>query len=261
MPPPATGQSGPTTHDGPVGSGEYQVQPGDCLLSIAFEHGHVWETLWDHPSNSEVKQVREKPQLLVPGDLLHIPDLQLREESVATAAKHRFRRKGVPAKFILRLTERTLREQDAPADSGDPPPPPEEEHEVTPADATYEFEDKPLANKRYSPVVDGNLTSGQTDGDGKIELTIPPNAREGRLTLEPGTPAERSFTIRLGHLDPISTRSGVVQRLSNLGYRVGSGDDESLRRALIQFQTAQGLDPTGELDDAVRDALEQTHGS
>ena len=70
--------------------------------------------------------------------------------------------------------------------------------------------------------------------------------------------------LRVGHLDPAATASGVRQRLTNLGHGTRDEADllrpEALAAALKRFQRAQGATPTGEIDDATRDALERAHG-
>ncbi|APR75164.1 Hypothetical protein A7982_00510 [Minicystis rosea] len=86
--------------------------------------------------------------------------------------------------------------------------------------------------------------------------------------------SDRSYQVRVGHLDPISEPSGVASRLVHLGYMRPPDASESrsrqpawatpearLRRALQAFQRASGLPATGELDDATRAALEEAHGA
>ena len=35
---------------------EHTVQPGECIDSIAFQHGFFPDTLWDHGDNAALKQ-------------------------------------------------------------------------------------------------------------------------------------------------------------------------------------------------------------
>ena len=58
--------------------------------------------------------------------------------------------------------------------------------------------------------------------------------------------------------------TGVQMRLKNLGYYDGEIDGALEREtdgALRLFQKSQDLEPTGELDEATRQRLEQEHDS
>lgn len=94
-----------------------------------------------------------------------------------------------------------------------------------------------------------------------IDHEIPAGARAGRLILEPGTPNETILPLNLGHLDPVDAVSGVKQRLANLTFECGSGDDltPELAGALRMFQQKNGLEITGEIDQATKDALAKLH--
>src|SRR5258705_2376897 len=84
---------------------DYLVETGDCISSIAFDHGFFWETIWNHPQNAELKSKRKDPNILQEGDVVHTPDLRLKRESRPTNQKHKFVRKGAPAKLRLRIME------------------------------------------------------------------------------------------------------------------------------------------------------------
>src|SRR5262249_36338014 len=131
---------------------DHVVRPGDCLTSIAAEHGFFWETLWNLPENRDLKERRRDPFTLVPGDVVHVPDLRVRDFSRETGKTHRFQRRGVPAKLKLRL--------------------------LSP-------DGKPRANLDYVLTVDGVELTGVTDGDGRIERYIKPNARQGTVVVAP----------------------------------------------------------------------------
>jgi hypothetical protein len=206
---------------GPVGSGEYIVSQGECVDSIAYEHGHYWKTIWDLPENAQLKQVRRDPNVLLEGDRLMIPPLRQKAENCATDAVHSFVLKGVPAMLRVRM----LRE-----------------------------DQKPRANKPYTLVIDGALSTGNTDGDGWVKHPIPPNSRHGEIRIGPDT-----FELCLGNIDPVSEKTGIRGRLSNLGYDCETEND--IQFALARFQRQHGLPVSGEADQATRNKLVEVHGS
>jgi N-acetylmuramoyl-L-alanine amidase len=256
---------------GPLGAGNWEVRAGDCVSSIARRVGHFWETLWDDSQNSALREARVNPNVLLPGDLLFVPELRRKEEAAAYEQRHRFRRLGEPALLRLRLTlepadvvgdeeDAQAQESDRRAAAGADP------NSVTGRDEPDEPEpvaDEPRANAPYILVIDGAVSEGTTDADGRIEVPIPGNARLGRLTLYPGSEQEETLALRLGHVAPISELSGVKQRLANLTFDCGEFNEREtpqLDAALRAFQTKHGLPVTGQADAATRDKLLAEHG-
>lgn len=208
----------------------YKVKPGDCISSIAFEHGFFPDTIWNHPENAKLKEERKNLNVLRPGDVVHIPDKRIKEVSEPTNQVHKFKLKNVPAKLRIQ----------------------------------FMFDSEPRANIPYELTVDGSLISkpgDKTDSEGYVNASIPPNARVGRLVLfEDGE--ETEYELALGSLNPVTGLSGVHQRLFNLGYyfgQIGSDFTEETKDALLEFQKASGLSETGDLDDATRNKLQSTH--
>lgn len=191
--------------------------PGDCINSIAFAHGFFWQTVWDHPENQNLKTEREDPNVLRANDEVFVPDLDPGEESAATEQRHRFRRKGVPAKIKIRVM----------------------------------INDEPIANAPCTLVVDGQTTEMSTDGDGFVEINVSPGVREGELRVRVRG-SVTVFPLDFGHLDPISTDEGVTQRLLQLGYAMASAED--LDRAVTAFREDHALGAGG-IDDQFRDKL------
>jgi len=202
------------------------ARDGDCVGSIAEAHGLKWKTVWDHPENEELKRLRKDPNVIRSGDRVFVPDKRVKEETAASDATHRFRRKGVPGKLRLRFQDK-----DGKARSGVP----------------------------YVLELDGKLLDGKTDGEGRVEVVIPPTARKGVLTLRDGE-KEESYPLRLGRLDPVEEPDGARQRLRNLGYDTGDGGEAGLEKALKSFQAAKKLEATGALDEATQKALQDAHG-
>jgi hypothetical protein len=209
-----------------VGSGSYEVQRGDCLSSIAFAHGFFWKTLWNLGENAELKGARKNPDILLPGDLLHVPAIRIKKVTGSTNKRHRFQLKGIPVRLRLRFL-----------DSGEP-----------------------LANEPYVLRVDGAERTGSLNGQGRLEESILPTARVAEIRIGDST---EWIQIDLGAVDPISEISGVQGRLRNLGFSPGAIDGvlgPRTRTALRRFQKRHKLKPTSEPDVATRDKLRELHG-
>ncbi len=246
-------------------SEDYEVQEGDCISSIAHEHGFLWETLWNHSANSGLNQQRKDPNILMEGDIVHIPDKTKKQESGATEAKHKFKLKGVPAKLKLKLMRPKAGSSppDAPAADGGGGGSPSNG-----ADPDYKApknEEEPMKAAPYVLEVDGApVAQGTTDGDGCVEIPILPDARAGKLIINKGSPDEKTITLDLGGMDPIDEVAGVRKRLGNLGYfcdAEGPADTSDLKDALRAFQERNSLDITGNIDDATKNKLKESHGS
>jgi len=241
---------------------DYRVRSGDCISSIASKHNLLWEFVWNHPENAELKKKRGDPNILKEGDIVHVPSPELKECDVATGKLHTFKIKTEKAHLKLRIVQepkpkpKSKPEEPAKPTAGlknvtteDPEP-----------DATP-LKDEPRPDVVYKLEVDSLTFEGTTDSDGVLEHDIPPHARSGRLILEPGTPNETILPLNLGHLDPVEEVSGVKQRLANLTFDCGSGDGETpeLAAALRSFQLKNGLEVTGKIDQATKDELAKIH--
>ncbi len=240
---------------------DYQVKSGDCISSIAFNHDFFWETLWNHGANSELKSKRKDPNILEEGDVVHIPDLRFKQESGATEQRHRFKLKGVPAKLHLRFLkpkDQPPKPEESTAGGGD-----DESSYVEPEITAEAQEMEPIANAPYRMDVDGEVTEGQSDGDGVVKVSIPPDAAKAIFTFHPGTPDERVFPMTLGEMDPVETIVGARKRLSNLGYHCTTGENAmtpELKDVIGRFQKDNDLKVNGELNDATKDKLKEKHG-
>lgn len=203
---------------------DHAVQDGECISSIAFAQGFFWETIWNHPQNSDLQQLRKDPNILFPGDLVFVPVKQLKQEIRASGAHYKFVKKNNLVTLRLRLLD--------------------------------EFH--PRAGVKYTLIVGGLTFAGQTDGDGHLSQKIPADATSALLLTD-----EDAYNLSIGVLDPITENIGVQHRLRNLGY-LGQDTDgvisDSTTAALAKFQKEHGLDDTGELTDATRAKLQQVHG-
>jgi len=245
---------------------EHKVRQGECISSIAGKYGHFPETIWNDPANAQLKSKREdEPNILYAGDVVVIPDKRLKEESGATDERHRFVKKGVPVQFRLRLMERSVEEQIGKHQSSPlSGPPPRDLVAADPDTDEANEEEKPRADVPYILKIDGDIFEGKTDSNGMIECSIAPKAKQGRLTLNPGTPEEEVIRLRLGSTNPLNKLSGARQRLLNLGYECAADSEQmtpDLRSALEDFQEACGLPVTGEVDTATKNKLLEIHGS
>jgi N-acetylmuramoyl-L-alanine amidase len=237
----------------------HTVKEGDCLASIAAEYGFFPDTIWNDPANKELRERRASPYILSPGDTVVIPEKRVKQIEKPASQKHRFRRKGVPA--ILRIC--VLSDL---IEAVSPPPPPDSDalHVRTEDPDPPLPEAKPLKNAPYSLEIDGVVRQGKSDGEGYVQLSIPPHAKGGTLIIHPGTEQERRYPLKFGALGPYDTVRGIKQRLANLGYETGPIDDKpgpELAGALRAFQYRFSLPTTGEADATTREKLREAHGS
>jgi hypothetical protein len=205
----------------------YKIKQGECISSLSFRYGFFPETLWEHPKNSELKKLRKELHQLVSGDKVYVPALTENKFPAASDQKHRFRLKGVPEQLNL----------------------------------CFLYSDgNPKANIPYEIVIDKIRREGKTDAKGEVMEWLPPSAKCATITLETG----EEQTFDLGHIDPISEVSGVLQRLANLGYYEGEYFDdlnEEALDAIRYFQESEGLEANSELNDETRDKLQAVHNA
>lgn len=214
----------------PVGGGNYVVEQGDCISSIAYEHGHLLETILDDPANQELKRTRKNPRVLLPGDRVTIPPIREKDVNADTDMLHTFQLQRVQELFRMRVLD---------------------------------ADEKPRKNLQYLLMIEDKTFSGTTNGQGELKHSIPPNAQRGRVILGSGDDTE-AIEVRLGHLDPKEAVSGVQARLTNLGFDCGPVDGiigPRTRRAIKKFQRHAQLQQTGELDDQTLQELESMHRS
>jgi len=200
-----------------AGERVYVVQRGDCLSSIAEREGFFWKTIWSQ--NGRLKERRPNPNVLMPGDEVLIPEKRTKEHDAVTEQRHRFLKRGTPAKLRMVL----------------------------------ERDDRPIENARYVLTVDGRIYEGTTDDRGFLEVSISPAASRGRIEIE-----DLVYELEFGGLDPIDEATGIQDRLQNLGFYDGAIDGDigpRTQEAIACFQSWMGLDATGELDDETRDRL------
>ncbi len=208
----------------------YVVRQGDYLSRIAHALGVDARVIWDHPRNAALRAARPNPEILHPGDVLHVPAPE-GGRPVRPGTSNRYR--GAPPTVPLRLR---LRDDAGAALAGAP-------FVVRGADAEIR---------------------GTTDGDGVARFEVPVTARRVSLEL---CDLGRTYVVSVGEMDPVSEPSGVWKRLRHLGYlgsrHIGPGGAHGgpLSRALHRFQVDAGLEGTGRIDQATRDALVAAHGS
>jgi len=210
----------------------HTVEQGECLASITKHYClSDYRLIYDHPQNADFKRKRPNPNIIYPGDVLFIPDKELKEESRSTDQRHKFKLKG--QLVLLRIVVKDEQAQ-------------------------------PYASKKYKLTVAGIEYTGMTNGQGLLEQKIPADATEGELKLWTGNNemSLHGWKLSIGHLDPVETATGVQARLNNLGFYCGAVDGivgPMTSDALREFQAAEGLPQTGAINGATRNRLQSKH--
>ena len=210
---------------------EHVVEPGEDLMAIALRYRfHSWSTIYDHPDNAELKARRPDPSQLHPGDVLIIPDPDgPKWVEGATEDRHTFRVK----RHLLQVY-------------------------------VIDHAGEAIADTPCIVVADGQTIETCTAGDGLVSVGLLRRPEQVLLRVE-----DHEWQLRLGDLNPLRETeddavSGLQARLSNLGFDVGSLDGQMgprTRACIRSFQRRRGLEPSGEVDDALLDALVEAHGS
>lgn len=208
----------------------YVVRQGDYLTKLAFVHGFDVDEVWGHEKNKALAELRKDPNVLAPGDVIYLPVKP--KEGLPI-------QKGATNKYVAKVPK-------------------------VPVNLRFQDASGPMGNVKF--VVEGGLATpaeGTTDGEGKIKLRVPAYVRELRVRFPE---EDRTSVVRIGDLDPLEERSGIAARLAQLGYlsapRPGRElTDARLSAALHAFQEAQGIEPTGEADDATRAAVKKAYGA
>ncbi|AUX25621.1 uncharacterized protein SOCEGT47_061700 [Sorangium cellulosum] len=205
----------------------YVIQQGDHLRKLAFRAGIDAETLWRHEKNQELSSRRKNMDLLLPGDVLHVPAEPAPALDLHVGTMNRYKAK-VPAMHVKLKLESAMRS---------------------------------LAGQRFEVhgVSEGaEPIGGTTTAEGEAAFDVPVLVREVEIRLPD---AGLVIPVLVGDLDPIDEPSGVIERLRNLGFLPPAGEVEAedVTLALMAFQTEQRLPVTGAMDDETRRALEERH--
>jgi hypothetical protein len=114
----------------------------------------------------------------------------------------------------------------------------------------YDVYHVPISGAAYKLAVGGSTYQGTSGKDGMISQVVPGTPTSGRLTLDMW-----AFNLTINPLNAADDREGYSARLDNLGY---FAEDSGM--ALMRFQSANDLDPSGQMNDETKAKLEKTHG-
>jgi Putative peptidoglycan binding domain len=212
----------------------YVIKQGDYLIKLAHILSFDADEVWNHGKNAELKRKRTNHNVLVPGDILYIPEDPPKKNRFTAASTNTF------AAFVPRIAVKVA----------------------------MNMAGKPMKGETY--VVRGigeDEKEKTTDAQGNVEFQASVHVRD----VEVHFPKRNlTRTIAVGGLDPIEEPSGLKMRLTHLGFYTaqpapGGGypgrDDNRLEAAVFAFQTANQLPATGECDDATKAAILAAHGS
>jgi hypothetical protein len=221
---------------GPVGTGD-DVKPGECAYSIASAANADWRKLW-LSANDDLKDARQHPSLLLPGDKVTLPDPEPKDdEEDDVDTEHVYRLKPKPKWTLsLRFTQFGQPRKNIPfslqvLESGD----------------------------SAEPIAKGNLDEkGVLSHDGmELEWT------KVKVVLGEEDAPESEYEFEIGAVGPPTEPRGIQARLWNLGYFHDDLSDEftvNTENALRRFMAKNGLLAACDQDvdeDKVKEGLAQ----
>jgi Putative peptidoglycan binding domain len=214
-------------------AGFHTVEQGECLASLAAKNNLAgWRSIYDRPENASFRAKRPNPNLIYPGDRVYIPDADPGGVNKPTDQKHTFTL--IQDKTLLRIV---IADQDG----------------------------NPYGQCDYSLTIGENTAKGKTDGQGLLEEEIDPKAQSGVLTVWfRGAPRRHcTWSLSIGHLDPVAQVSGIQARLNNLDFN--SGPVDGIRgpittAAVKDFQTKHNLEVDGIPGPITQKKLKEVYG-
>jgi hypothetical protein len=248
----------------------YVVKAGDWLARIAEEHGSTVSAIWNHPDNAEHRGRRGSPDVLYPGDVLHIP------VAAPVAPPPLPQPPGAQPPPVLPALPPADPPWPYPPQSLPPSPLPtwacpegvcechpvteEEEEPIEHKIVFFDPQGKRIPFARCRIYERGELiTEEPAKADALGELVVPVRASTTALHVEwapPTLPQHDSMPYRKlyhAHLDE-SEKIATQKRLSNLGF----AQQRSLTENIKDYQRAYAQTPSGELAD-VKDEIRTRH--
>jgi hypothetical protein len=201
---------------------------GEWIGSIAAAAGNrAWKTIWNHPRNLGLR-ARRDPNLLIPGDHIWIPPVDVRSESTPTTATHKLVLSSPQDILVIRFTRITR----------------------------YVNSFGPI---HYELAVGSSRQGGDLHADGdRIEAPLPLDATKATLTINGGT-----AILKIGKLTPLARLDGMQARMTNLGWDVGPIDNQDgprTHRGTKGFQSFYTLKVDGIIGGQTRGKAKQVYG-
>ncbi len=206
----------------------HRVRQGESIFSLSKRYGVPADKILNHPDNRQYQDSGRSSGILYPGDIVSIPDPEIKEVELATNQRHTFSCLNRSVELKMRFLKR----------------------------------DEPLADEPYLLRVTGDEISGNLDRDGWLREQVPADAADAVLVLGEGD-SQRKINLRIGDLNPAQEAGGICQRLHNLGFFHSEEDLESERvdpDALRTFQAKHGIEETGQLDEDTRNRIIEAYG-
>ena len=206
----------------------HRFAPGEWIGSVAADSGNrSWNTIWKHARNAGL-HARRDPNLLVPGDSIWVPPVNVKSESSSTATTNKLVLTSPQDKLVIRFTRITR----------------------------YIANFGPI---KYTLVVGSARHSGTLNADGdQIEVPLPLDITEAKLTINGG-----SATLKIGSLTPRSRLEGMQARMTNLGWDVGPTDNlygPRTRRGTKAFQAFYKISVDGVIGNQTRSKAKEVYG-
>lgn len=212
---------------------EHVVEQGETLTRIAKQYGLTCKKLSDHPDNAALCELRTDTNILLPGDVVNIPDKTTKMLELTPDTVNVFVLVEKPERFIFKM-------QDA--------------------------EGQPVDVHKATLVIAGNPIDA-TISDDQLSCILPLNADNNAMLniwLSDQEAPDESIPVSLGYLDPVETLSGVQARCNALGYECGVVDGlmgANTRRGVRGFQTANALAVDGDPGPNTQSKLKDVFGS